>query len=168
MTDTGFQPLAEKRSRIAPTEHADDQLLHGTVHDPRARNLGGVAGHAGLFGSADDLARYCGMILNGGELNGKRILKAETIKLMTEPVVVPGGLRTRGWDCDTSYSKNRGDVFPKGKSFGHTGFTGTSIWIDPGSKSALIFLSSRLHPDGKGNVTKLRGTVATLAAEGLG
>src|SRR5207248_708492 len=113
----------------------------------------------------DDLARYCRMILLGGELDGKRILKAETVKLMSEPAKVPGGgLRTRGWDCDTSYSKNRGELFPKGKSFGHTGFTGTSIWIDPTSQTAVIFLSNRVHPNGKGNVTKLRGQVASLAA----
>jgi CubicO group peptidase (beta-lactamase class C family) len=156
---------------IAPTERDGTKWLRGVVHDPRARKLQSECdtGHAGLFSTADDLARYCRMILRGGELDGKRILKPETMKLMTEPVKVPGGgLRTRGWDCDTSYSKNRGDVFPKGKSFGHTGFTGTSIWIDPGSQTAVIFLSSRLHPDGKGNVTKIRGEVATLAARALG
>jgi len=154
--------------RIAPTTYEDGVWLTGVVHDPRSRKMSGVAGHAGLFGNADDLARYCRMILHNGELDGKRILKAETVKLMTEPVKVPGGLRTRGWDCDTAYSKNRGEVFPKGKSFGHTGFTGTSIWIDPGSQTAVIFLSNRLHPDGKGNVTKIRGEVATLAARALG
>src|SRR5207237_2061877 len=89
-------------------------------------------------------------------------------KLMTEPRPVPGGLRTRGWDCDTSYSANRGTAFPKGQSFGHTGFTGTSLWLDPATKTAVIFLSNRVHPDGKGNVTKLRGEVATLAAAAVG
>jgi len=108
------------------------------------------------------------MILHGGTLNGATILKPETVKLMTTPRPVPRGLRALGWDVDTSYSRNRGALFQKGKSFGHTGFTGTSIWIDPASQTAVIFLSNRLHPDGKGNVTKLRGKVATLAAEAIG
>lgn len=164
MTHTGFRPRSKL---IAPTTREGGEWLVGTVHDPRARKMGGVAGHAGLFGTADDLAIYCRMILNRGELNGKRILKPETVVLFTEPRPVPGGLRTRGWDCDTSFSANRGEVFPKGKSFGHTGFTGTSVWIDPQSQTAVIFLSNRVHPDGKGNVTKLRGRVATLAAEAL-
>jgi len=86
---------------------------------------------------------------------------------MTTPRTVPGGLRAYGWDVATSYSANRGELFPRGESFGHTGFTGTSLWIDPASKTAVIFLSSRLHPDSKGNVTRLRGRVATLAAAAL-
>jgi CubicO group peptidase (beta-lactamase class C family) len=164
MKHTGFRP---KSTLVAPTTREDGAWLAGTVHDPRARRMGGVAGHAGLFGTADDLAIYCRMVLNRGELGGKRVLKPETMALFTEPRPVPGGLRTRGWDCDTSYSANRGEHFPKGKSFGHTGFTGTSIWIDPESQTAVIFLSNRVHPAGKGNVTKLRGRVATLAAEAL-
>ena len=91
---------------------------------------------------------------------------------MTAPRQVPGkkepGLRTYGWDMLTSYSANRGDVFPKGLSFGHTGFTGTSIWLDPQSRAAVIFLSNRVHPDGKGNVSKLRGQVATITGQALG
>jgi CubicO group peptidase (beta-lactamase class C family) len=83
---------------------------------------------------------------------------------MTQPRDVPRGQRAYGWDVATSYSSNRGKLFPRGESFGHTGFTGTSIWIDPRSKTAVIFLISRLHPDGKGNVTRLRGEIATLAA----
>ena len=145
--------------------------IQGEVHDPRAHLLGGVAGHAGLFSTGDDLVKYAQMLLNGGEYKGKRVLKAETVKLMTAPQKVPlakgSGLRTFGWDMATAYSSNRGEGFPKGESFGHTGFTGTSIWIDPKSKTAVIFLSSRLHPDGKGNVTRLRGEIATLAAAAL-
>jgi CubicO group peptidase (beta-lactamase class C family) len=171
MKRTRFRPAEaenERAAAIAPTTKEDGSWLVGTVHDPRARKMGGVAGHAGLFSTADDLALFCRMILNNGELNDKRILKSETVKLMTEPIRVPGGLRTRGWDCDTSYSANRGALFPRGTSFGHTGFTGTSIWIDPASQTAVIFLSNRVHPDGKGNVTKLRGVVSTLAAEAAG
>jgi CubicO group peptidase (beta-lactamase class C family) len=106
------------------------------------------------------------MLLDQGKHNGKAFLRPETHMLMTEPRKVPGakepGLRTYGWDMATSYSSNRGDVFTKGVSYGHTGFTGTSIWLDPSTRSAVIFLSNRVHPDGKGNVTKLRGQVATI------
>jgi uncharacterized protein YbbC (DUF1343 family) len=126
-----------------------------------------VAGHAGLFATADDLAVFAQMILDGGVYNGKRILAPLTVRVLTAPRPVPGGLRASGWDVQTSYSVNRGELFPRGESFGHTGFTGTSLWIDPGSRTAVIFLSSRLHPDGKGNVTPLRGRVATLAAAAL-
>ncbi len=100
--------------------------------------------------------------------NGKPILKRGTFNLLTEPCSIPGGERTRGWDCDTAFSSNRGAIFPKGKGFGHTGFTGTSIWIDPGSQTAVIFLSNRVHPDGKGNVIKLHAAVATAVAKALG
>jgi CubicO group peptidase (beta-lactamase class C family) len=171
MNQTSFRRAAgivPAMTRVAPTEFVDKKWLTGAVHDPRSRAMGGVAGHAGLFSTVDDLAIFCRMILKDGELNGKRVLNAESVKLMTEPCPVPGGQRTRGWDCDTSYSANRGKLFPKGKSFGHTGFTGTSIWIDPDSQTAVIFLSNRLHPEGKGNVAKLRGIVATLAAEAVG
>src|SRR5262249_20875170 len=157
------------QQRAAPTEQRDGRWMQGEVHDPRAHLLGGVAGHAGLFSTADDLAVYAQMLLNGGEYHGKRVLQAETVKLMTAPRKGPQtkggtGLRTYGWDMATSYSSNRGELFARGESFGHTGFTGTSLWIDPGSQSAVIFLSNRVHPNGKGNVTKLRNQVATLAA----
>jgi uncharacterized protein YbbC (DUF1343 family)/CubicO group peptidase (beta-lactamase class C family) len=167
MRDTGFKPAAGLTARIAPTEKRGETWLRGLVHDPRATKLGGVAGHAGLFGTADDLAVFVQMLLSGGELNGRRILKRETIALMTQARPVPGGQRAYGWDVQTSYSANRGERFPLGKSFGHTGFTGTSLWIDPTSQTAVIFLSNRLHPDGKGNVTRLRGQVATLVAEAI-
>jgi serine-type D-Ala-D-Ala carboxypeptidase len=167
MLETGFKPAARLTSRIAPTDKRDDAWLRGEVHDPRAAKLGGVAGHAGLFGTADDLALFVHMLLNGGELNGRRILKKETVAMMTQPRPVPGGQRAYGWDVQTGHSANRGERFPIGKSFGHTGFTGTSIWIDPTSQTAVIFLSNRLHPDGKGNVNRLRGQVATIVAEAI-
>jgi uncharacterized protein YbbC (DUF1343 family)/CubicO group peptidase (beta-lactamase class C family) len=167
MNETTFNPQGKLRERAAPTERAGGRWLAGEVHDPRARLLGGVAGHAGLFSTADDLAVYAQMLLDGGEYRGRRLLAPETVKLMTTPRAVPGGLRTYGWDVDTKFSKNRGTLFPRSKGFGHTGFTGTSIWIDPGSRTAVIFLSNRLHPDGKGNVTPLRARVATLAAEAV-
>jgi len=139
--------------------------LRGEVHDPTSFRMNGVAGHAGLFSTVNDLAIYCQMILNGGAFGGVRILSPLTVAEMTRPRVVStsGGTRGLGWDMNTSFSTNRGDLFPAG-SFGHTGFTGTSIWIDPASEMFLIFLSNRVHPDGKGDVGPLRGRVATIVA----
>src|SRR5499427_7386272 len=185
MRDTGFRPEAKLRSRIAPTEKrrgqmnylgdsgADagsegEQWLRGQVHDPTSFRMGGVAGHAGLFSTADDLAIFCQTLLNGGVYNGTRILSPMTIATMTQPHAVSesGAARGLGWDIATTFSSNRGDLFPLG-SFGHTGFTGTSIWIDPASDSFVIFLSNRVHPDGKGDVGPLRGRVASIVASSL-
>jgi CubicO group peptidase (beta-lactamase class C family) len=174
MADTRFKPSGELLKRVAPTGKRDGKLILGEVHDPRSHLMGGVAGHAGLFGSADDLARYCRMLLRGGELDGVRVLKPETVKLFTEPHGVPGGkdgrkqLRSYGWDVDTSYSAPRGELFPRDGGFGHTGFTGTSVWVNPGTQTAVIILTSRLHPDEKGNVTELRRQVGTIVAEAAG
>jgi serine-type D-Ala-D-Ala carboxypeptidase len=171
MAETGYRPQGELKRRAAPTEKRDGRWLVGEVHDPRAARLGGVAGHAGLFSTADDLAIFARMMLNEGSHRGKAFVRPEAIKYMSAPREVPGPkgpmLRTYGWDMATSYSANRGEVFPKGVSYGHTGFTGTSLWLDPRSRTAVIFLSNRVHPDGKGNVTRLRGQVATLVAKAL-
>jgi CubicO group peptidase (beta-lactamase class C family) len=167
MSETGYKPLKKLMERAAPTVKRDNHWLAGEVHDPRAAALGGVAGHAGLFATADDQAVFAQMLLDGGTYNGKRILKAETVRLMTTPRPVPGGQRAYGWDVGTAYSANRGKGFKRGEGFGHTGFTGTSLWIDQPSQTAVIFLSSRLHPDGKGNVNRLRGEIATIAANAL-
>jgi CubicO group peptidase (beta-lactamase class C family) len=171
MKETGYRPQGELKKRCAPTQEREGRWMVGEVHDPRAYQLGGVAGHAGLFSTGADLAIFARMLLNNGKHQGKVYLKAESVKLMTEPRKVPTGkttgLRTYGWDMATSYSSNRGDFFEKGVSYGHTGFTGTSIWIDPRTQSAVIFLSNRVHFDGKGNVTKLRGQVATIAGKVL-
>ncbi|HEX9960805.1 MAG TPA: exo-beta-N-acetylmuramidase NamZ domain-containing protein [Pyrinomonadaceae bacterium] len=193
MNDTLFNPdsrreqvlRAERIKRVAPTENVKGQqnylgskfegdektgneILRGKVHDPTAYRMGGVAGHAGLFSTADDLARYCQMLLNGGVLDGKRILSSQTVARMTAPVVVSedGATRGLGWDMNTSFSSNRGDLFPLG-SFGHTGFTGTSVWIDRVSQTFVVFLSNRVHPDGKGDVTPLRSRVATVVASAI-
>lgn len=165
MKDTGFLPHPSKYKRIAPTEFQNGKMLRGTVHDPTARYMGGVAGHAGVFSTIDDLARYCRMLLNEGELDGTRVLNSDTVRLMTS-VQSPGAVRERrglGWDIDSVYSRPRGKHFPIG-SYGHTGFTGTSLWIDPFSQTFWIFLSSRLHPDGRGNVLPLQAELADLAA----
>ncbi|MBI2946803.1 MAG: DUF1343 domain-containing protein [Verrucomicrobia bacterium] len=168
MSDTGFLPLATKLPRIAPTERFEGEMLHGKVHDPTARRMGGVAGHAGLFTTAADLARFCRMMLNGGSLDGVRIFKPETVKLMNS-VQSPAGVPSRrglGWDIDSGYSRPRGKHFPLG-SYGHTGFTGTCLWIDPFSRTFWVFLSNRVHPDGKGNVLPLQAALASLAAEAV-
>lgn len=191
MQDSGFinlvpaQSLSSTLQRIAPTENirgqnsylgsafeGDDktgnEILRGKVHDPTAYRMHGVAGHAGLFSTADDLAKYAQLLVNGGTINGRRILSAQTVKLMTTPNVVAedGSTRGLGWDINTSFSSNRGEFLPLG-SFGHTGFTGTSIWIDPLSQTFVVFLSNRVHPDGKGDVTPLRARVATIAASAI-
>ena len=170
---TGYKPGAKLRAQAAPTEKRHGAWIIGTVHDPRSFALGGVAGHAGLFSTADDLAVFAQMLLNGGEYAGTRILKAETVKYMTDPrpVALSGGrkgLRTYGWDMQTPYAGNRGDVFPADASYGHSGFTGTSIWIDPTSQTTVIVLTNSVHPNGKGNVLSLRHRVATLAALAVG
>ena len=177
--------LDGQRARLAPTENikgqqnylgskfegdekTGDQILRGEVHDPTAYRMNGVAGHAGLFSTADDLARYCQMLLNGGVLDGKRILSAQTVARMTAPYVVSetGETRGLGWDINTSFSSNRGEFLPLG-SFGHTGFTGTSVWIDSVSQTFVVFLSNRVHPDGKGDVTPLRARIATVVASAI-
>ena len=168
MTDTGYLPSKEKLSRIAPTEVVDGKPWRGVVHDPTSRHMGGVAGHAGLFTTAADLARYARMLLNLGQLDGVRIFKPETVRLMTSVQSPPAisAKRGLGWDIDTAFSGPRGDVFPIG-SYGHTGWTGGSLWIDPFSKTFLIFLSNRNHPTEAGNVIPLRHKLGTLAAEAL-
>ena len=179
MNETTFLPPESWRPRIAPTEACpplawpcgtapDVPFLRGIVHDPTARRMDGVAGHAGLFSTAADLSRFCRMLLGGGRLGAARILSAATVARMTSPSTPPEmrAVRGLGWDIDSSYSSNRGELFPIG-SYGHTGFTGTSLWLDPASKSYVVFLSNRVHPDGKGDVTALRSKVATVAAAAL-
>ncbi|SKB08246.1 Uncharacterized conserved protein YbbC, DUF1343 family [Prosthecobacter debontii] len=166
MSSTRFLPPADWRSRIAPTERDEKGvMLRGIVHDPTARRMGGVAGHAGLFSTAADLARFSRMILGGGQSGGTRILKSETLQQM-QRVQTAATLYERrglGWDIESAYSRPRGDLFPVG-SFGHTGFTGTSVWIDPFSQSFVVFLSSRLHPQGGGSVRDLYEEVGKAAA----
>jgi len=168
MTATSFGVKTNDRERAAPAEKRKDEWMKGEVHDPRAHRLGGVAGHAGLFSTAADLSRFARMILHGGELDGKRILSRKSVEAWTLPRPVPGGWRTYGWDCDTAYSANRGEAFYPRRGFGHTGFTGTSLWIEPDHAGFVLFLSNRVHPEGKGDVQRLRGQVATQAAHLMG
>ena len=165
MVDSGFLPSPSLRSRIAPTELAEGEILRGVVHDPTSRRMGGVAGHAGLFLTSSDLTRYIRMILNGGTLDGVRILRPETVAAMTS-VQTPPNVSVRrggGWDIDSSYSRPRGG-FPLG-SFGHTGWTGNFVWIEPRSKTFYTFLSNRVHPDGKGSVLALHRTIGKLVPQ---
>ena len=155
MRDTTFHPPAGWKPRIAPTEVLGSGLLRGTVHDGNARLLGGVAGHAGLFSTIDDLSRFCRMLLRGGEIDGKRYLKESTIRSMLVPHQIGETTRGLGWDMSSAYSRALGSFFPVG-SVGHTGFTGTSIWMDPASRVYVILLTNRVHPYGKGNVVDLR------------
>ncbi|MGA2475490.1 MAG: exo-beta-N-acetylmuramidase NamZ domain-containing protein [Terriglobia bacterium] len=172
MKETRFKPPATLRRRIAPTQYQygdRGKMLWGEVHDPTSYNMGGVAGHAGLFSTADDLTIFAQMLLNGGSYNGVRILSPLTVEKMTSPQNPPDRmvLRGLGWDLDSPLASNRGELFEVG-SFGHTGFTGTGIWIDPVTKTYIIILTNRVHPDGKGDVGPMRTKIATLVAAALG
>src|SRR2546429_7993421 len=168
MADTMYNPPQALRERCAYCEKREGHWMIGEVHDPRAFALGGVAGHAGVFGTAEDVAKWCQMILNGGELNGRRILKAQTVREMTTPRRLPNNyLRGYGLDFDTRYSPAvRGERFERGTTFGHTGYTGTSFWIDPVHKCFVVLLTNRVHPsDKQGKVSRVRRAVATAVAD---
>ncbi len=164
MTHTRFLPPAAWRRKIAPTEYDEqNKMLRGVVHDPRARRMGGVAGHAGVFSTADDLSKFAQALLNGSP-----VLSKEMVEKMTTPQQPPTAtvLRGLGWDIDSPFSSNRGDLLPVG-SFGHTGFTGTSMWIDPTTRTFIILLTNAVHPRGKGSAVALRSKVATAVAAAL-
>jgi len=164
MTHSRFLPPPSWRARIAPTQYDDTgHLLRGEVHDPTARRMGGVAGHAGLFSTADDVSKFAQALLSGS-----RILSPLAIEKMASPQQPPNATAIRGfgWDIDSPYSSNRGDLLPVG-SFGHTGFTGTSLWIDPVTNTYIVLLTNSVHPRGQGNVISLRTRVATAVAAAL-
>jgi len=165
MARTRYLPPPAWRAKIAPTQFDDhNHMLRGQVHDPTALRMGGVAGHAGLFSTADDLARFAQALLDGG----KGILSPLAVEKMTSPEQPPNatGVRGFGWDIDSPFSSNRGDLLPVG-SYGHTGFTGTSIWIDPTTRTYIILLTNAVHPRGQGNAVGLRTKVATAVAAAL-
>ncbi|MGA1981035.1 MAG: sodium/solute symporter [Acidobacteriaceae bacterium] len=188
-----YYPILQK---IAPTQHDDqgtketnpnfDALLRGTVHDPTTRRMGGVAGHAGVFSTAEDVSKFAQALLDKLLHNtGPFPLKQSTLKLMTMPeqpstaqggatIFTPDGKPTTGvaergfgWDINSSFSRPRGEIFPIG-SFGHTGFTGTSLWMDPTSDTYVILLANSVHPRGASPISPLRGEVATDVAKALG
>ena len=175
MKDSGFRPLAEPNpkpaERITPTakRHSEDkESILGEVHDPRSYALGGVAGHAGLFSTVDDLARFARMILHDGELDGKRILSAESVRLIeTSPEGPASGRRTYGWQLVAREPTSPPTAPANVRSFGHTGFTGQKIWIDPGSKSAVIVLTNALHPNKGGARDGVRTPVVNLLGKAL-
>ncbi len=172
MNHTFFNPPARLRAQMAPTQPPDQEnelIPWYHVNDATSYRMGGVAGHAGLFSTARDLAIFAQMILNGGTYHGVRILSPAAVLKMTTPETPPDAIAVRGlgWDIDTAYSSNRGELFPVG-SFGHSGFTGTSIWIDPFSQTYVIILTNAVHPGGHGNVLPLRAKIATLVAGAFG
>lgn len=167
MEHTFFKPEKKYLPQCVATQVIDGNPLIGLVHDPLARLQGGISGNAGLFSTADDLALFSQMLLQGGEFKGARILSPLAVKRMTsvfEKVSFSG--RGLGWDLASPYSSNGGDLFPGG-SFGHTGYTGTSLWIDPNTETAVIFLTNRVHPDDKGDITRLRSFVANIVAASI-
>ncbi len=160
--------LPKKSSNCAPTEVLAEGMLHCTVHDPLARvMMGGLSGNAGLFSTAQDLAVFSVMMLNNGQYNGKRILSPASVKAM---ITLPQGYekfgRGLGWDLNSAYSSNQGDLFSK-KTYGHSGYTGTSLIIDPENSIAVIFLTNRVHPDDSGKIVRLRSLVANIIAASL-
>jgi len=175
MSETMYLPTEPLRQRAAPTERRNEAWLQGEVHDPRAARLDGVAGHAGLFGTAHDLARYAMDVLAGLESDQSKLLKQTTWRAMIEPHTIHGtdkdgkptkDVRGLGWDEQSTFSSNRGTKLSP-QAFGHGGFTGTVLWIDPGKKLFLIFLSNRVHPSGKGLVNPLAGKIADLVVDSL-
>ena len=165
MKDSSFKPSPALKPRIAPTDYQGSGLRWGVVSDPTSYRMGGVAGHAGVFATADDLALLAQMLIHGGEIQGKRILSPATVAAMTKAQRLPGISTQRGlgWDIRSPYSRVFNAAFPAG-SFGHTGYTGTSMWIDPASQTFMIILTSRLHPNGHGNVKPLRAKTAAAVA----
>ncbi|MDB5753619.1 MAG: hypothetical protein JWR56_47 [Massilia sp.] len=166
MTETGYLPLSKfGAGRIAPTHVEGERVVQGVVHDPTSRRMGGVAGSAGVFSTARDIARFARMLLADGELDGVRILSHDSVRLMTT-AQSPAGvaqLRGMGMDIDSPFARPRGALFPVG-SYGHTGFTGCILWIDPTSRTYYVFLSNRVYPDDKSNILPLYNQLGTLAA----
>jgi CubicO group peptidase (beta-lactamase class C family) len=182
MKDTGFRPPANSIRRIAPTEPRKntlqylkgqgseasmEKILRGEVHDPTAWKMGGVAGHAGLFSSARDIALYAQMLLDKGKYPGGRILSPLGVAAMTRAQNPPDStqLRGLGWDIESSYSSPRGDILNEG--FGHTGFSGTSLWVYPQADAFVIVLTNRIHPDGGKDINHLRAAIANIVAASI-
>jgi len=169
--DTRYGTRVRDRSRVAPTMKVRGAWLRGRVHDPRTRTkaLGGVAGHAGIFGTGEEVARFASMILAGGVDRGRRIVSEAAIRAMTtNQASGPAGVRRGfGFDIESPYSAPRGALFSR-DSFGHTGWTGVSMWIDPVCDGYLVLLTNSIHPNGHKDLKRFRAEAATLAAQGLG
>jgi uncharacterized protein YbbC (DUF1343 family)/CubicO group peptidase (beta-lactamase class C family) len=164
MRHTRFLPPDAWKASIAPTQYDEqNRMLRGVVHDPTARRMGGVAGHAGLFSTADDLAVFAQDLLTG-----EKVLGRAAVEKMSTPQTAANAASVRGlgWDIDSPFASNRGELLPVG-SFGHTGFTGTSLWIDPVTETYVILLTNAVHPRGGRSVVSLRARIATAVVEGL-
>jgi CubicO group peptidase (beta-lactamase class C family) len=169
LRDAQYCPAKRLRARIAPTERVDGELLLGLVHDPRARALDGTAGNSGLFATARDVARIAQTVLDDGlgSHPGPRLLSVATAQSMVRVHTAPGvAPRAIGWDTDAAGTGPRGDLFSR-DGFGHTGFTGTSVWVDRPSRTVVVLLTNRLHPSGRGDVIGLRRRLANVVASGL-
>ncbi len=166
MSQTRFLPGPEERARAAPTEERDGVWMRGQVHDPRAFLLGGVAGHAGLFSTAEDLTRYAQAMLGQGEIDGHRVWSWRTALEFFAPHDVPGAVRALGWDVQSGYSGNRGDGWSP-RAVGHGGYTGVVIWLDPARDAFVLVLSNRVHPEGNVNVNALAARIGTIATSVL-
>lgn len=168
MKNTMFNPPDKLKPRCAATEKRAGKIIQGEVHDGNAYVLGGVAGHAGLFSTADDLAIFCQMLLNNGKYKNKQLLSPLIVKAMTTNQLSEKFEEKRGlgWGISTIHTTLRGDFFPLG-SYGHTGWTGTSILIDPATETFIILLCNRVHPDGKGDVSRLRSLVSNIVATSI-
>jgi CubicO group peptidase (beta-lactamase class C family) len=165
MNDTEFSPDSAKAKRCAPTSASEKGQLNGRVQDYLARQLGGVAGHAGLFSTAADLSRFCRMMLEEGALDGRRVLAERTVRQMTIPYFSQNGavLRGLGWDIASPFSSPRGKVFTR-YSYGHTGYSGTSLWLDPAQDIFVVLLTSRLEYRNVREFSRLRSRLSTVAA----
>ncbi len=169
MTRSSYGMAPELRGEAAPTElgvERDGQWIRGVVHDPRAFRLGGEAGNAGVFSTADDLARLARALMNDGALDGQRILTPQSVATMTEPYVIGSDVRALGWDMDSRYSNNGGDLL-SARAYGHGGYTGTSLWIDPQQDLFVLLLSNRVHPHGQGDAIQLAGAIANHAVSAI-
>jgi uncharacterized protein YbbC (DUF1343 family) len=171
MQESGFLPGENLRKRAAPTEQRDGAWIQGEVHDPRAHLMNGVAGHAGLFSTANDMALYAQMFLRMGKAvkadgSSVQVFAPTTLQLMSQGVPVPGGIRGLSWDKRTGFSTNKGDLLSE-SAVGHGGFTGTVLWMDPAQDLFFVFLSNRVHPNGKGLVNPLAGKILNVVASNL-
>ena len=171
MQESGFLPPDHLKQRAAPTEKRNEAWIQGEVHDPRAFELGGIAGHAGLFSTAEDIGKYAKMVLNDGRAtrndgSTEQVFAPSTLRLMGRGVSVPGGVRGLSWDKQTGFSTNKGNLLSS-DAIGHGGFTGTVLWIDPAQDLFFVFLSNRVHPDGKGLVNPLSGKLLNVVASDL-
>lgn len=166
MRDTRFTPPPEDAQRCAPTEERDEAPIRGVVDDPRAYRLGGVAGHAGLFSTVGDLARFAQMLLRRGELDGTRVLAEETVARMLTPSRAGTAMRALGFDAQSPYAHARGQLFSE-RAVGHGGYTGTSLWLDPERDLFVVLLSNRVHVGPSGTIHPLASSVADLSVRAV-